>query len=160
MLHPPKTAPSLKLVREKRRSKMHSLLPAHLFVLPCRYHAGRTRRMSPHGKFKAHRADGGTGWAFLETRTRKNIHTKTNLSLSLELFLLLQGNAETERPHTSPRKDSAQRRLCVFIQIYMYIVYLHIWNYYFIERKGFDPLLPAGVRWCWSSKSALLWSYE
>lgn len=60
--------------------------------------------MSPHGKFQAHRADGGTGWAFLEMRTRKNIYTKTNLSLSLELFTLLQRNVETEGPHADLRE--------------------------------------------------------
>lgn len=126
MPHPPKTAPSLKSVSEKKRSKTHSLLPAHLFVLSCKYHTRRTWRMSPRGKLKAHRADGGTGWAFLETRTRKDIHTKTNLSLSIELFSLLQGNAETERPHTSLRKDSAQCGLCVFIHIYVYSILIYM----------------------------------
>jgi len=60
--------------------------------------------MCPHGTFQAHRADGGTGWAFLEMRTRKNIYTKINLSLSLQLFSLLQGNAETGGSHTDLRE--------------------------------------------------------
>lgn len=118
MLHPPKTALSLKLARGKKRSKMHSPLSAHSFALPCKHHSGRTWGMNPHGKFQAHRADGDTGWAFQEMKTRKNIYTQTNPSLSLELIPLLQGNAGNRGPYADLREGQSQCVLCVFIHIY------------------------------------------
>lgn len=47
---------------------------------------------------------GSTGQAFMEMSTSKNFYTKLNLSLSLQLISLLQGNVETEGPHADLRE--------------------------------------------------------
>lgn len=77
--------------------------------------------MNPHGKFQAHKADGGTGWAIQEMMTRKNIYTKTNPSLSLEFIPLLQGNAETE----DHMLISGKGNLSVD-SVYLYIFTVHV----------------------------------